>query len=516
MKKGFVFILGFIMTLGVCIGAETLFSSQMRGLETISSGKWQPSNTLSKVDGSILVTEVPENKKMAQNVVEYPIDLTPYRGTSITFAIKYRSVGVSQPPEVYNGIKFMMRFSPIPGGVFRWPSDTGLYGTTDGWQWASFGENIPFTATTGTLMLGLQNSSGKVEFDLTTLQVGSLFSAADRVNLDWKVQYPEAIANHHRQRGVMSPEFLKQDDIRTLQEWNANLVRFQIVRNWGRIGTELDLEEYDHWLNGKLDALEQALTWAEGTDIKFVVDLHCLPGGRSSGQNMRMFVEKKYGDHFLKVWQRIATRFKGTPKIYAYNLVNEPLQSIPALPDYDYWNLQRRAAEAIREIDPDTPIMIESNMADKAETYVYLSPLAMHNIIYKVHMYVPGAFTHQRLRGEGTVVTYPGMIDGEQWDKERIRQELQPVLDFQKRHGCKIYVGEFSAIAWAPGAEQYLNDCIELFEEYGWDWTYHAFREWVGWSVEHEGPNGKEMKPAATTPRKEVLLKYFKRNSTSR
>ena len=98
------------------------------------------------------------------------------------------------------------------------------------------------------------------------------------------------------------------------------------------------------------------------------------------------------------------------------------------------------------------------------------------------------------------------------WDRERIRRELKPVIEFQKRHNCKIYVGEFSAIAWAPGAEKYLNDCIEVFEELGWDWSYHAFREWNGWSLEHEGDNPQTMKPAGTTPRREVLLKYFKRN----
>jgi hypothetical protein len=26
-----------------------------------------------------------------------------------------------------------------------------------------------------------------------------------------------------------------------------------------------------------------------------------------------------------------------------------------------------------------------------------------------------------------------------------------------------------------------MRDAIELFEEAGWDWTYHAFREWQGW-----------------------------------
>ena len=81
---------------------------------------------------------------------------------------------------------------------------------------------------------------------------------------------------------------------------------------------------------------------------------------------------------------------------------------------------------------------------------------------------------------------------------------------FQLEHGAKIYIGEFSAIAWAEGADRYLADCISIFEEYGWDWTYHAFREWPGWSVEHEGTGPSDMRPSADTLRKRVLLRAFR------
>ena len=77
------------------------------------------------------------------------------------------------------------------------------------------------------------------------------------------------------------------------------------------------------------------------------------------------------------------------------------------------------------------------------------------------------------------------------WNKDFLRRALQAVRDFQLRHDAIVYIGEFSAIAWAEGAGEYLTDCISLFEEYGWSWSYHALREWSGWSVEHvcEGPN---------------------------
>lgn len=98
------------------------------------------------------------------------------------------------------------------------------------------------------------------------------------------------------------------------------------------------------------------------------------------------------------------------------------------------------------------------------------------------------------------------------WNKEKIRAVLAPVRKFQQKYNVPIYVGEFSVICWAPGAAQYLDDCISIFEEYGWDWTYHVFREWAGWSIEHDGvPWG--LKKSDDNPRKQVLMKYLKRNS---
>ena len=100
------------------------------------------------------------------------------------------------------------------------------------------------------------------------------------------------------------------------------------------------------------------------------------------------------------------------------------------------------------------------------------------------------------------------------WDKERLRAALQPAIDFQQDFNVHMYVGEFSAIRWAPNdsAFRYLSDLTDLFEEYQWDWSYHAFREWAGWSVEHT-TDPKDWKPSPTpTDREKLLRKWFALN----
>jgi hypothetical protein len=131
---------------------------------------------------------------------------------------------------------------------------------------------------------------------------------------------------------------------------------------------------------------------------------------------------------------------------------------------------------------------------------------------------VPGTFTHQGVHGGKRQVRYPGEIDGKMWDKAQLEAALKPAIDFQKTYGVHIYIGEFSAIRWAPdnSAYRYLRDAIDIFEAHDWDWTYHAFREWDGWSVEH-GPDPKDRRPSPTpTDRQRLLQSWFAKNVSPR
>lgn len=82
------------------------------------------------------------------------------------------------------------------------------------------------------------------------MRSGSVFSPAARINLDYKVKYPQKTEKHSRLRGMMSPAGpMTEEMFRTLKQWNVNLVRMQIMRNWNKLNTELDLDEYYRWLD---------------------------------------------------------------------------------------------------------------------------------------------------------------------------------------------------------------------------------------------------------------------------
>jgi endoglucanase len=317
-----------------------------------------------------------------------------------------------------------------------------------------------------------------------------------------------------RLRGVMSPNEYRDDDLRELGvKWKANVIRWQIKRNGNRVGADRDLLEFDRWLDRKLDELDRVLVACGRYGMKVVVDMHSPPGGRYPNSDLAIFNESKYQDHWLATWERIARRYKGNMVIWGYDLVNEPVQNARSpggMPDY--LGAQIRVAKAIRIIDPDMPIMIEASHWDSAAGYHSLEPVLVSNVIYQVHLYLPMEFTHQGVTGTWTQVTYPGKIGSTVWDKQQLRKVLQPVRNFQLANGAHIYVGEFSAVRWAPGAADYLRDCIDLFEEYGWDWTYHAYREWDGWSVEHGSDPNENQPSKEMTDRMRLLLDWFGKN----
>ena len=108
---------------------------------------------------------------------------------------------------------------------------------------------------------------------------------------------------------------------------------------------------------------------------------------------------------------------------------------------------------------------------------------------------------------------YPGWIDGVYWNKEQMRAALKDVIEFQRKYGVPIYIGEFSVVNWAANGERWLADAIELFEEYGWDWTYHAFREAATWSLEHEGSAPRKFKRSSDNPRLRVIKESLRKNA---
>ncbi len=463
-----------------------------------------------RIEGNLLIVDVPVGEEKTGGLATASVDLAAWDGQPVGAEIVASGERIAKPLHWYTGLKFQFEYEDADSREMHYPNTSSRLGDFPE-QTIHLRDFDGMRRRKARLVLGLQESSGHVEFDLSTLRIGKPEPLWPITNQPHRCAYS---ATDRRQplRGVMSPHRMTEADFDTLQSWGATLIRYQM---WGyRQGKDapVDLDAYWRWLEGKLDHFDSfVLPQAVARGMKVALDLHTPPGGRDASNDLRMCHDTECAAFFVETWRRIAKRFMGREGIYGYDLVNEPMQTSEALPECDFWTLQRLAAEAIREFDPDTPILVECNGQDSPGGFGSFSPLDLTNVIYEVHMYIPLAYTHQGVlwkQGEG--VPYPNAE--KDWNAESLRGALRPVREFQLRHGAKIYCGEFSAVAWAPGADRYLRDCIDIFEEYGWDWSYHAFREWGGWSVEREGPDAQHLVPAADTPRKQALLEGLRRD----
>ncbi|MBQ7666931.1 MAG: cellulase family glycosylhydrolase [Kiritimatiellae bacterium] len=487
-------------------GDSQIVQTRVERLPRLGGLVWSLPPKYVSLEGDKLVVDVPEEAYGADAVASafVPAEMLE-NAPGFAFSVRAAGSSIAKPTKNYLGLKVQLHLLNRATGRESWINCSAVTGDFEQREIRTEASFAVVNPNFVELQLGLQGTSGRVEFDLSTLRGAPSCGIFRLVNQDWRVRYPETVSGDSRRRGFMLPQRdPTADDFETLASWGVTLVRYQIVRNWSKNHDNQDLAEFNEWLEGKFDCLETTvLPLARKYGMKVVVDLHVTPGGRTESREMAMFWDATYAREFVDIWRRIAARFRDNADvIYGYDLVNEPKQLDRA--PFDYWTLQRLAAEAVREIDPETPIIIESNLMDAPSAFSYLSPLRMDNVIYQVHCYTPTAFTHQGVHGRDVGLVWPD--PDRKWDKDFIRATMAPVREFELKHNAKIYVGEFSAIAWAEGAEKYLEDCMDVFEEYGWDWTYHAFREWSGWSLEHEGPDEKHMAPSADNPRKKAIL----------
>lgn len=275
------------------------------------------------------------------------------------------------------------------------------------------------------------------------------------------------------------------DDYTAIAQTGATLVRMGL-----RMDVDAGGDGYAFQPGAHQELLNQ-VGFARRTGLRIIPVLRPEPTPES-----RLWSDERLQTSLAHHWSGLARELAGRTEVAAFDLVNEPHP--PGLTfaqkNARWADLAMRLAAAVRAQDADRCLIVEPSPGARPMGFETATPLPLANVAYSLHMYEPFEFTHQRVGDPRftAVVDYPAVVPGQgRWDRERLRRELEPARSFGERHRWRIYVGEFGAARWAPGAsrERYLRDLIGLFNEWGWSWTYHAWREWQGWDAEM-GPGG--------------------------
>lgn len=431
----------------------------------------------------------------AEIKADVPREKKPWEG--IRFAVNYRTETSS-----FNDCRY------------------NLYGTFD-WKPVSFTTRIPAACKDASLTLGIIGKKGSVSFRNVKIKVIDLPRSA---YFTQNARKPYKGHSLERLRGFNSQSWVVKDNhlSKLKQKWNCNI----LTGTMDLPPAPLRGKELDAWLEKNVYPvwdLANAKAAASGLYFMFQMSSGKWRDGKSFEQSDYFYYKPEYADSLVEIWSKIAKRYKGQRYIYGFQLLNESCRRIekqPGCPDYE--EMMERIAQAINRIDPERTIVVQPEQYWGMRAFDTLRPLNAKNVVYAPHFYAPFPYSHQGIGGNGTAVTYPGKIKGIDWNKETLRKDLQSARDFQKAYNAHMIVTEFSAVAGAPNREKWVQDAISLFEEYDWDWTFHAEVEWYGWRPDYEKSEQWTAKDWAKerswksapngTPTSNMMKTYFRKN----
>lgn len=446
-----------------------------------------------------------EEAKQKVFVTERGIDLSDLRGCEVELSVEVRAE-VARPAVPWEGVRIVLNYATESSVLSDCYYD--LWGSFD-WKTVTFKTRVPTLLKEASLTLGVIADAGFAEFRNLRLTV----TEPPRTPGMAPVSVEKYTGRAAPLRGFNASANIIRDNQLAFfaKQWNANIYKI----SWHPPLPE-PAEEFEAALEKQFSVWDEFIRQAAESNVQVILELY--PSKWRFAEDLRgksdiVYYRPGYAEKLRDIWARIAERYKGNRTVYAFELWNESqlrTQVTPGCPDYV--ELTGMIARAINQTDPERTIIVQPEEWWGVYAFGKLRPVNAKNIVYSLHYYAPFALTHQNLSGkQPNTAGYPGMITNIYWDKEMMRKELQPVIEFCRAYNVHVHVTEFSCIRWAPGADRWINDAIELFEEFGWDWSFHAVSEWPGWNPGYGANPGNTWK-IVPNPSLDVLLKYLKRN----
>ncbi len=268
--------------------------------------------------------------------------------------------------------------------------------------------------------------------------------------------------------------FFNESDVKNIKGLGFNCVRAPF--NYRLI--EKDSEPYVYLKEG-LGYLDRLVDWCEKYRIYCILDLHAAPGSQnrdwhsdSSGKAL-LWEKKKFQDRCISLWKELARRYRLRSCVAGYDILNEPVTREVAKLNKVY----RDTVRSIRSVDERHIIFLEGNYW--SQNLDVLDTSYDDNIVYSIHFYHPINFTFNFRPG----LTYPGRIDGKNWNKIKLKRLLQPYVKFMAKHNVPLFVGEFGVNSRCPECSselRWVEDVLELFAAFDFHWTYWTYKAVAG------------------------------------
>jgi endoglucanase len=309
---------------------------------------------------------------------------------------------------------------------------------------------------------------------------------------------------------------------RALKATGATWVRLTFSK-WKGDGRDFligNADDYKGIPASDLAILKKTMDAAHAAGIKVVIVPLSLPGNRwvqhnGNTQDDRLWNDRKYWDQSAAFWRDLATALKDHPALAGYNLLNEPTPEKGmgldehAAPDvrkawylkhkgttHDLPALYEQLIKAVRDVDGDTPVMVDGGWYANAWSLSYWTPLSYDKVLYAFHMYEPWNITSSPQIKRKPQLPYPGSKvewggESRTFDKAAMRDFLAKPFDWAKANGVqtnRMVAGEFGCVRVWTDCGAYLGDVMDTLNENGAHWAFYSFREDVWEAMDYEIP----------------------------
>jgi len=256
-------------------------------------------------------------------------------------------------------------------------------------------------------------------------------------------------------------------DFKNCKDMGINVIRLPItymqVDPASNRGLDYAGKEYD------FSMVEDFVTRAAEQGIYTIIDLHGAYGSQNGLDHSGEIVELSKFDFYrnnrkmqltVDLWRAMANHFKGNPAVAGYDVLNEPGERLEGgyiSPTKKYhWDFMDRIYDAIREVDPDHLVIIETMWTPK--DLPNPADYGWTNIMYSMHNYT-------ECYGESDVAKHKSTIDN----------KVQQMVNCE--YNVSWQMGEFT--------------CYDNKEQ--WEYTLNAFNEagihWCNWNYKLNNTN---------------------------
>ena len=267
-------------------------------------------------DNGIFTVEIPEQPDISNEtrgaVFNLPLKKLLGKGMQIRGEVRFEKIGGPAGNQHFGG-KILVYNSKA--GVKNFFVSPTLRGSRQEWQPVTLYCNFPANIDDAQIVFGIQQGWGKLQFRNITIEEFPIAPVSNiKLPENFRCEYTDRVTQDIPRRGVMSPAWIRltEQDIHDLAAWNVNLIRYQIVDGCPNV---TDIGIYRKWFRDALDHLETLMPLLKKYDIKVIVDMHQVVGGRygkaagaakADSSHFRAMHEAEYRKAIIDIWQETA------------------------------------------------------------------------------------------------------------------------------------------------------------------------------------------------------------------